>query len=95
MSVRRGLERLLRSAGYRVMTFGSAREFLDRRDRASPRCLVLDIRMPGQNAPDRRLLAPPSGRGRCRPVPYGAGKGGVIDAPGDGKIRTLVRRRAS
>jgi DNA-binding NtrC family response regulator len=52
VSVRRGLERLLRSAGYRVTTFGSAREFLDRLDIANPRCLVLDIRMPGQNGLD-------------------------------------------
>jgi FixJ family two-component response regulator len=52
VSVRRGLERLLRSAGYRVLTFGSAREFLDRRDTASPSCLVLDIRMPGQSGLD-------------------------------------------
>jgi FixJ family two-component response regulator len=52
MSVRRGLERLLRSAGYRVLTFGSAREFLDRRDTASLSCLVLDIRMPGQSGLD-------------------------------------------
>jgi FixJ family two-component response regulator len=52
MSVRRGLERLLRSAGYRVLSFGSAREFLDRRDPASLSCLVLDIRMPGQSGLD-------------------------------------------
>ena len=52
MSVRRGLERLLRSAGYRVLTFGSAREFLDRHATASLSCLVLDIRMPGQSGLD-------------------------------------------
>lgn len=46
-SVRRGLERLLRMAGHRVETFASAREFLERPEHAGPRCLVLDVRMPG------------------------------------------------
>jgi FixJ family two-component response regulator len=48
-SVRRGLERLLRSAGHRVETFGSAREFLERGDAEAGGCLVLDVRMPGQS----------------------------------------------
>ena len=56
--------------------------------------------MPGQNALDLQQALVASGQELpvvfiTRPVPYGAGKGGVIDAPGDGKIRTLVRRRAS
>jgi FixJ family two-component response regulator len=48
-SVRRGLERLLRSAGYRVETFESARAVLQRGDLDSGACLVLDVRMPGQS----------------------------------------------
>jgi FixJ family two-component response regulator len=48
-SVRRGLERLLRSAGYRAETFASAREFLQRGDPEGAGCLVLDVRMPGQS----------------------------------------------
>jgi FixJ family two-component response regulator len=48
-SVRRGLERLLRSAGYRAETFASAREFLERGDAQAGGCLVLDVRMPGQS----------------------------------------------
>lgn len=47
-SVRRGLDRLLRAAGHRVEAFGSAREFLERAEHEGPRCLVLDVRMPGQ-----------------------------------------------
>jgi FixJ family two-component response regulator len=47
-SVRRGLERLLRSAGYRAETFASAREFLQRGVPDVGGCLVLDVRMPGQ-----------------------------------------------
>jgi len=51
-SVRESLESLIRSAGLRVAAFSSAREFL-----ASPRddvtsCLVLDLRLPGQNGLD-------------------------------------------
>src|SRR4051812_2438113 len=51
-SVRRALARLLRSAGYDVTAFSSARDFLDnaRDDRAA--CLVLDIRMPGLSGID-------------------------------------------
>ena len=49
-SVRRGLERLLRSAGYRVETYASAREFFARSGPAQrPGCLVLDVSMPGQS----------------------------------------------
>jgi two-component system, LuxR family, response regulator FixJ len=51
-SVRRGLERLLRSAGYDVETFASARAFLDRGDYERAGCLVLDVRMPGQTGLD-------------------------------------------
>jgi FixJ family two-component response regulator len=52
LSVRRGLARLLRSAGYRVATFASAREFLAEGKVDGPSCLVLDIRMPGQSGLD-------------------------------------------
>lgn len=46
-SVRRALTRLVRSAGYRVKTFDSARAFLDRgHDEDCPACVVLDIQMP-------------------------------------------------
>jgi FixJ family two-component response regulator len=56
-SVRRGLERLLRSAGYDVETFASARAFLDRGDYDRAGCLVLDVRMPGQTGLDlQRVL---------------------------------------
>jgi FixJ family two-component response regulator len=46
-SVRRGLQRLIRSAGWKVETFASAQEFL-----AGPRvaflsCLILDLQLPG------------------------------------------------
>lgn len=47
-SVRRALTRLIRSAGYQVEPFGSAREFLDSDWRGQGvACLVLDVYMPG------------------------------------------------
>ena len=47
-SVRKGLARLVKSAGYRVEVFASAHEFLTRPPREDPpACLVLDVRMPG------------------------------------------------
>lgn len=52
VSVRRALARLLRSAGYRVRAFASAREFLERDEPDDPHCVVLDVRMPGQGGLD-------------------------------------------
>jgi FixJ family two-component response regulator len=45
-SVRKALERLLRSAGHEAKTFASALEFLEFSHPDAPGCLVLDIRMP-------------------------------------------------
>ncbi len=46
-SVRKGLARLVTTAGYRAEVFASAREFLERPRREDLCCLVLDVRMPG------------------------------------------------
>jgi FixJ family two-component response regulator len=47
-SVRRALARLIRSSGYPVQTFASAREFLNSDWRGQgASCLVLDVYMPG------------------------------------------------
>jgi len=46
-SVRKGLDRLLRSAGHRAECFCSAQEFLEAHDRGSVSCLILDVRLPG------------------------------------------------
>ena len=54
-SVRRALTRLMRSAGYSVQPFASAREFLEFwavTDERNIACLVLDIRMPGLSGLD-------------------------------------------
>jgi len=46
-SVREALESLIRSIGLRVETFPSTRDFLKKRLPEIPRCLVLDVRLPG------------------------------------------------
>ncbi len=46
-SVRRSLERLIRSVGLKVETHGSADTFLMECRPQGPACLVLDVRMPG------------------------------------------------
>jgi len=46
-SVRRGLQRLIRSAGWKAETFASAQEFLARPPADAPSCLVLDLQLPG------------------------------------------------
>src|SRR5438445_13871486 len=51
-SVRRSTERLLRSAGLKVQSFSSAREFLVGPRPEGPACLVLDVRMPGLSGMD-------------------------------------------
>ncbi|MDB6094401.1 MAG: fixJ [Verrucomicrobia bacterium] len=50
-AVREGLSSLIRSAGLKVETFSSGREFQERpRPKVPvPACLVLDIRLPGQS----------------------------------------------
>jgi FixJ family two-component response regulator len=49
VSVRRGLTRLLRSAGYKSETFESASDFLARQPYSGPSCVIVDVRMPGLN----------------------------------------------
>src|SRR5271166_6782377 len=45
-SVREALDSLVRSAGFKVETFASARGFLARAQSEEPSCLVLDVRLP-------------------------------------------------
>ncbi len=56
-SVRRALQRLMKSAGLAADAFGSAEEFLQRGDRETG-CLILDVRLPGMSGLDlQRELA--------------------------------------
>jgi FixJ family two-component response regulator len=52
VSVRKSLTRLLAAAGYATVAFASAREFLAQEPPEGPRCLVLDVRMPGTSGLD-------------------------------------------
>ena len=52
-SLRRALSRILRTHGFAVRTFSSAREFLDQDiPRKTVGCILLDINMPGMNGLD-------------------------------------------
>src|SRR2546425_9375456 len=51
-SVRKGLARLLRSAGYKSETFESASDFLARAPHSGPSCVIVDVQMPGINGMD-------------------------------------------
>ena len=48
-AMRRSVGFLLRTAGLKSKTFGSAREFLDDYKPGAPGCLLLDVRMPGMS----------------------------------------------
>lgn len=51
-SVRTSTERLIRSAGFTVQTFASAKEFLSTSRPKGPACLVLDVHLPGLSGLD-------------------------------------------
>jgi FixJ family two-component response regulator len=51
-SVRKGVSRLLRSAGFKSEAFESASAFLARAQHPGPACVIVDVRMPGLNGMD-------------------------------------------
>jgi FixJ family two-component response regulator len=51
-SMRRALERQVRTAGFQVETFASAGEYLERAPKAEIGCIVTDLRMPGLSGLD-------------------------------------------
>jgi FixJ family two-component response regulator len=76
-SVRKSLERLLTSVGYKVQTFDSARAFLARPQMPAdgPQCLILDIRMPGVSGLDLQTSLRSSGA--TIPIVFSTGFGDV------------------
>ena len=52
LSVRRSLQRLIRSAGWKAEPFASAQEFLAAPRTDAPSCLVLDLQLPGLSGLD-------------------------------------------
>jgi FixJ family two-component response regulator len=74
-SVRRGVQRLLRSAGFTAATFVSAPEFLERYDRDVTGCVILDLAMPGFDGLQmQKALAD---RGSVLPVIFLTGHGDI------------------
>jgi len=59
---RRSIERLVRSAGFRVETYGSAEDFLAHADLHQAACAILDMKLPGMNGIDlqQELLTRPT-----------------------------------
>jgi FixJ family two-component response regulator len=59
VSVRKSLDRLIRSARLEVRVFASAEEFLNSDQPCKADCLILDVRLPGMSGIElhRRLLA--------------------------------------
>jgi RNA polymerase sigma factor (sigma-70 family) len=74
-AVRRGLARLIRSAGLSVETFSSAREFLENSPASRTGCVVLDVRMPGMTGPE--LFEQMAEKGLSLPVVFLTGHGDV------------------
>jgi two-component system response regulator FixJ len=58
----RALSRLITSAGFNVITYGSAQAFLDDKPTSEPDLLVLDMRMPGMNGLDLQNHLAATGR---------------------------------
>jgi FixJ family two-component response regulator len=49
ISIRKSLDRLIRSAGLKVLVFASAEEFLNSAQPLKADCLILDIQLPGMS----------------------------------------------
>jgi len=79
-SVRESLDNLLRSAGLKVQTFSTAREFLASSRPNEPGCLVLDVLLPGPSGLDLQDELAKSGVS----IP-------IIFITGHGDIRMSVR----
>jgi FixJ family two-component response regulator len=66
LSVRRGLQRLVHSFGFRTQTFPSALAYLDAYEHLDVSCLVLDVHLGGMSGLD--LLEELGARGATTPV---------------------------
>jgi two-component system response regulator FixJ len=79
-SIRRSLDFLLRSAGYRTERWEDGEAFLKGADKGEPACVLLDVRMPGMDG--LQVQAEMGARGYNLPV---------IVLTGHGDISTAVR----
>ena len=73
--VRRALKRLLSAAGFEVVCFASATEYLEQDDRSQVGCLLLDVAMPGITGLDLQEALATSGSERS--IVFITGQGDV------------------
>jgi len=91
-SVRRATERLVRSMGFSVQTFASAKEFTERARIDGPSCLVLDVHLPGVSGLDlqRQLVD----AGVQIPIIFITGRGSIpmsVRAMKEGAVEFLTK----
>lgn len=94
-SVRRALERLIRSAGLAVQTFASGAAFLESTRHVRPACVVLDLHMPDLSGFEVQLALAQSGESvpvivitghdnpQSRALAYEQGASAYLDKPVD------------
>ena len=91
-AVLKSFARLLRSAGFDVLAFGSPKEFLERLDANATGCLILDVSMPGLDG--LALQAALSGRGCELPILFVTGRGDIpksVEAMKRGAVDFLTK----
>ena len=74
-SVRKSLARLIGTAGFKVTTFASAREYLKQASCEGPSCLLLDVRMPEMGGLD--LQDELTSAGLSTPIIFITGHGSI------------------
>lgn len=92
ISVRTGLSRLIRSAGWTVEPVASAKEFLERAPAAGIGCVVLDVHMPEMSGPE--LQDRMAEEGITFPVVFLTGKGDIntgVSAMKKGAVDYLLK----
>ncbi len=91
VSVRESLEALIATAGWRTKAFASALDFLDNCHDTSPRCLVLDVSLPGLSGLD---LQQKLGDRRDMPIIFITGHGDIpmsVQAMKAGAVEFLTK----
>lgn len=92
LSVRKGVVRLLRSAGFVTEAFASAQEFLERHDRDAVGCVILDLAMPGLDGLQMQQAL--AGRGSVLAIVFLTGHGDIpksVQAMKQGAIDFLIK----
>jgi FixJ family two-component response regulator len=91
-SVRRGLERLIRSVGWKAESFESAQAFLERPPTQPPSCVVLDLQLPGVSGLDLQKWM--ADTGSLTPIVFLTGHGSIpatVQAMKAGAIEFLTK----